>query len=105
LKPLLDWNLGELLRVAKQLAWLPANLDLHEEWNRKHAQTGDYANVVRQLRNLLHPARYLFDYTRKRVARRHLTLSFEVMEIAAEHIHNKLAHSIAAALDVEPKDG
>jgi hypothetical protein len=96
LKPLLDWNLGELLRVAKQLAWLPANLDLHEEWNRKRAQIGDYAEAMRQLRNLLHPARYLTDYPRKRVTQRHLTLSFEVMEIAAAHIHNKLVHSIAA---------
>jgi hypothetical protein len=100
-KPLLDWSLNELLRVAKRLGWLPARLALDEPWDRKRAKIGDYAEVVRRLRNLLHPARYLADHSRKRLTKRHLGLSFEVLQIAGEHLYQELAVSINGALENE----
>jgi len=67
-KPLLEWHLGELLRVAKAAGWLPAALDrAKDEWDGKKAKIGDYAEVVRDIRNLAHPARYMEDHYKKRV--------------------------------------
>jgi hypothetical protein len=71
-KPLLEWHLGELLRVAKAAGWLPAALDhAKDEWNGKKAKIGDYAEVVRDIRNLAHPARYMEDHYKKRVTQKH----------------------------------
>src|SRR5262245_16824194 len=42
-KPLLKWKLSELLRVAKTLGWLPASLELDQEWNHQTADIGDHA--------------------------------------------------------------
>jgi hypothetical protein len=58
-KPLLKWDLAELLAVAKAASWLPSALDLDDDWNWRKAKIGDYAEVVRMMRNLAHPARYL----------------------------------------------
>jgi hypothetical protein len=77
-KPLLDWNLGELLRVAKAAQWLPAVLDLSGEWDDRKARIGDHAEVLRLIRNLAHPARYVQDHPRKRVTSKYLQRQFEV---------------------------
>jgi hypothetical protein len=48
----LKWRLHELLRVERDLAWLPADPQLEEDWDPKRAQIGDYVVVVQQVRNL-----------------------------------------------------
>jgi hypothetical protein len=78
-KPLLDWNLGELLSVAKAANWLPAGLALGNDWDSKKAQVGDYAEVVRMVRNLAHPGRYRKDHMEKKVTRKYLQRQFEVV--------------------------
>jgi hypothetical protein len=78
-KPLLEWNLAELLGVAKAANWLPAALDPNDGWNGRRARTGDYAEVVRQLRNLAHPARYREDLFGKRFTGKYLRMQFRFM--------------------------
>jgi hypothetical protein len=78
-KPLLEWQFVELLRVAKAACWLPSNLDLQDNWNSKKARIGDYAEVVRQVRNLAHPARSVADHYRCRVTAKYLQRQFEVV--------------------------
>lgn len=78
-KSLLDWNLVELLRVAKAAGWLPTALDLNDDWNWRKAKVGDYAEVVRRMRNLAHPARYLNDHRGRRVTSKYLQRQFEVV--------------------------
>jgi hypothetical protein len=65
-KPLLNWELVELLRVVKAAGWLPTALNMNDDWNWRKAKVGDYAEVVRMMRNLAHPARYLKDHTGRR---------------------------------------
>jgi hypothetical protein len=63
-KPLLDWKYIELLRVVKAANWLPSKLDVdNDDWNSRRALVGDYAEVVRLVRNLLHPAPYVEEHT------------------------------------------
>lgn len=101
IKPLLEWKLAELLRIAKKLGWLPAGLQLGQAWDTKHANIGDHAEVVRILRNLVHPASYLAEHTGKRVTSRHLSHSFEVLDATRKHLLRKLNASIRVALEAE----
>ena len=78
-KPLLKWDLAELLTVAKAAGWLPTALDLNDDWNWRRAKVGDYAELVRMMRNLAHPARYLKDHHGRRVTNKYLQRQFEVV--------------------------
>ena len=78
-KHLLDWNLAELLKVAKAADWLPSRLTLADRWDHKKAQVGDYAEVVRMVRNLAHPARYRQDHFRGKVTQKYLQRQFEIV--------------------------
>jgi hypothetical protein len=78
-KPLMKWDLVELLRVAKAAGWLPTALDLHDDWNWRKAKVGDYAEVVRMMRNLAHHARYLQDHIGRRVTSKYLQRQFEIV--------------------------
>lgn len=84
-KPLLKWNLQELLAVAKRAGWLPSNFRVDEdEWATRLAKVGDYAEITRMIRNLAHPARYHLDHSRKRVTARCLEQQFEVVVACKE---------------------
>jgi hypothetical protein len=78
-KPLLKWDLAELLAVAKAAGWLPSALDLDDDWNWRKAKIGDYAEVVRMMRNLAHPARYLKDHHGRRVTNKYLQRRFDTV--------------------------
>jgi hypothetical protein len=94
-KPLLEWNLAELLRVAKAAGWLPAALEYgSEDWNEKKAEIGDYAELVRELRNLAHPARYLEDHYRKRITVKHLEYVIEIINGVADWLYARIARRL-----------
>jgi hypothetical protein len=40
-KPLVDWTLSELVRVARSAAWLPAGLERTEDCDHQRAEVGD----------------------------------------------------------------
>lgn len=92
-KPLLRWDLVELLGVAKAAGWLPAGLDLNDDWNWRKAQVGDYAEVVRLIRNLAHPARYQQDHGGRRVTNKYLQQQFEIVLACRDRLaaHNNRA--------------
>ncbi|WP_155753363.1 hypothetical protein [Burkholderia territorii] len=77
--PLLDWNLSQLLRVAKAAGWLPYALKMDGDWSGRKAKVGDYAEVSRMIRNLLHPGRYIKDHSPGRVTARYLARQFEIV--------------------------
>jgi len=90
-KPLRKWNFIELLRVAKAANWLPSQLDLNDHWNTRKAQIGDYAEVVRMVRNLVHPGSYAAEHYRGRVTAKYLRRQFEVVLLCHDWLaeHNK----------------
>ena len=92
-KPLLEWNLAELLSVAKAANWLPAALDLNDSWNGRTAAAGDYAEVVRQLRNLAHPARYHEDLSAKRFTGKYLRMQFQFMLLCRNCLADRVRQS------------
>jgi len=94
LKPLLKWTLRELVLAARGMNWLQAGLQIGAEWNTRRANIGDYAEVLRQIRNLVHPARYLQDHSPLRVTRKYLKQSIEIIEVVAKHLEAKVSASL-----------
>ncbi len=80
IKPLLSWKFIELLRVAKAAGWLPSQLNLNkDQWSSRKARIGDYAEIVRIVRNLVHPASYASDHYRSRITATYLKRQFDVV--------------------------
>lgn len=100
-RPIADWSLADLLAVAKERNWLPSGLSLGDNWDDARANIGDYAEVVRQIRNLVHPARYAEDFPRKRITERYLESVFEIVDVAGDHLLSKISDSLRAAFEVE----
>lgn len=103
-KDLLKWTLPEMLRAAAAMGWLPRALPDDAEWNTRLAQIGDYAEALRQTRNLVHPARYLQDHSPSRVTKKYLVLSIEVFEAASAHLEAKVHTSIRRTLNAEDQN-
>lgn len=85
-KPLIRWSLAEMLDVAKNLGWLPSGLSLEEKWLKKYAQIGDYAEVVREIRNLVHPACYSKTFHRKRATKRYFDWVSDILAAAIDYL-------------------
>ncbi|PNE10405.1 MAG: hypothetical protein CR217_14585 [Beijerinckiaceae bacterium] len=68
-KALLDWSLHDLIIIARDCDWLPAGLCLDDDWDRNRAKIGDYAVVIKEVRNLVHPARVLVQLPKGRVTK------------------------------------
>lgn len=100
-KPLLDWRFIELLRVAKAAQWLPSALNLDDRWSSRKARIGDYAEVVRQVRNLAHAARYAEDHRRKRVTRKYLQRQFEVVLLCRDWLVERNNKSLREHMKAE----
>ena len=73
-------------------------MELSEDWSTRKAKVGDYAEVIRQLRNLLHPARYLKDHYRKRITRKHTQLVFDTMDTVNRFLGGKVEESLSRSL-------
>lgn len=78
-RPLVDWNLSELIKVAKTTKWFPFSLDPKEDWNGRKAKIGDYAEVARMIRNLVHPGCYLREHSPNRVTAKYLHRQLEIL--------------------------
>jgi len=100
-KPLIDWSLSNLLAVAKEESWLPSALSTEEDWDEAKAQIGDYGEVIKQIRNLIHPARFATDMPRKRITNKYLEYSFEVIKVANDFLMEKINESLREAIELE----
>ena len=100
-KALRDWTFAELIHVVKAVGWLPAGLDVREDdWDTRRARIGDYAEIVRMVRNLVHPARFMADHPRGRVTRNRLEWQFEIVDLCREwitvHVNERLRREFEA---------
>ena len=59
LRELLRWDLGQLLDVAKTAGLLPNKLTLEEKLDRRTVRDPVPTDTIREIRNLVHPGRYL----------------------------------------------
>lgn len=100
-RPIAEWSLAHLLAVAKERGWLPSALSSDEDWDDVKAEIGDYGEVVRQIRNLVHPARYAADLPRQRITETYLESVFEIFDVARAHLMATIEESLRAAFEEE----
>ena len=79
--------------------WLPSGLELGGEWDDEKAGIGDYAEAVRQLRNLVHPANYLTNYSGWRAKSKDLAATFDVLHASHEFLLRKIGPSLRRAVE------
>src|SRR5262249_28680119 len=93
-KKLLAWTLADMVRAARGAGWLPAGMELDSRWNGRRARIGDYAEALRQIRNLVHAARFLQDHSQRRVTRKYLRQSLEILDASRSHLRAKVIDSL-----------
>lgn len=103
-KPLLKWTLHELIRVARDCNWLPAGLALEAQWSGRKAKIGDYAIVLKQFRNLVHPGAYVADSPRFRITKQRLERCFEIFDAANDHLLAKIHASMDKQIQEDDHD-
>lgn len=98
------WNLVDLLAVSKHLGWLPAVRRPHDESDADKPLIGDYAEVVREIRDLVHAGRYVREYSEEVISQEHLELSFDVLDAASDWLYAKLEASLREEMLKEGRD-
>lgn len=97
------WNLIDHLKVARELDWIPSKLPLDKiaresgidpDEALKNGDLGYFADVVREIRDMLHPGRYLRLWSGVRVTKKFLETSYEVVDLVRESLLKKLEDSI-----------
>ena len=82
-KSLLKWSLADLIDVAREASWLQSGLRPGMRFrNQKSAKIGDYVDLLRSVRNLIHPSRYAQDHRGKRVTKRYFDYCEEILGLA-----------------------
>jgi hypothetical protein len=99
IKRLDRWTFSELLDVARELNWLPSELSPEDQWSSAHANIGDYVDLVRQIRNLIHPVRYVNDFSRKRVTKKYLEACFKIVDSAADRLYLLISEALKIMLE------
>ena len=85
-----EWSFGQLLALARELEWLPANLlpdediDLDEALER--GDVGDFVEYVREVRNLVHPGKYAREYPDVSIGDDHYADCYTVFELVVESL-------------------
>lgn len=98
-KSLLKWSFVELLNVVRGCGWLPAGLNSEKDaWDEVKADIGDYAIILKNIRNLVHPSRYITDLGRLKMDNNYLETCLETLEVANDYFYGKLETSLKRTL-------
>ncbi len=89
-RPMKDWGLSQFLLVSRKLGWLPASRDTGVDTGPERVQVGDLVEVVRVVRNLVHPGIYLREYSGEPVTMRELTVSLTILDMACSCLSLRL---------------
>jgi len=80
-----EWTLSDLLNVAAELNWLPRKFKKTEE-----REKDDDARIIQEIRNLVHPGKYLRSNPALDITEQHFSNSFAMLDAIIERLHDKL---------------
>jgi hypothetical protein len=96
LEDLLRWDLGQLLEVAKDATLLPEKLNLNLKMDLRAVKDPVPTDRIREVRNLVHPGRYLRERGGKEITRQELDTLYATCHAAylclVEKIEEKSPH-------------
>jgi hypothetical protein len=93
-KHLLKWSFYELLDVAKEAKWIPEELKLEESLDPRTVKHPVRTDTIREVRNLVHPARYLQDRSGKEYTEEELRLLYATCHTVYGFVQNILIEHI-----------
>ncbi|SRR5258708_4894304 len=97
-KNLLFWTLGELIELANEIDWLPAKFGVKSgaSWSTVKAggDIGDFVEIIREMRNLVHAGKYLRHYPSLVVRAHHYKSCFDILQAATATLRSQLEASI-----------
>jgi hypothetical protein len=99
-KPLLDWKFFELLDVAKVANWLPEELTLSDKLSS--LKTPVRTDTIREVRNLIHPARYLQDRGGKEYTLEELRILYATCHAAHDCLQKLIFRRYPKLFDLIP---
>jgi hypothetical protein len=70
-----QWNLGHMLMIAREMKWLPSRSS-----PRAQRKVGDYAGVLKDVRNFVHPGAHLRRYPTGRLMAEDFHIMNEILE-------------------------
>jgi hypothetical protein len=80
-KSLVRLTLGELIKAAREAGWFPFVPDEEIERNLRKAKIGNLMEVVKEIRNMLHPGKWLRDYPDiKHINKEHFEASYSILK-------------------------
>ena len=103
IKHFAEWGLADLIKVANELTLLPSGLSPNDDWNTANAQIGDYTDIIRQIRNLVHPGRYLKELGWEKIPKEYLEACFNIVDAASEYLSKVIESSHTMLLDEQEK--
>ncbi len=89
-KELLDWKFVQLLNVAKEARWLPEELEPEQSMDPRPVKTAVRTDTIREVRNLVHPARYLKDRKGKEYTHEELRTLYATCQAVCTCLENKV---------------
>jgi hypothetical protein len=93
-----QWRLDTLSRVARDLGWLPTRSN-----SRAPRKVGDWVDLLRELRNLVHPGKHLRDYPKIRISKLHLSDAEAVFDSAHGWLLSKVTSDLKRAIEREER--
>ena len=94
-------SLSQLLAVAKAAGWLPSSEQSAGTARRRQVHIGDLAGVIGEVRNLVHPGRYVTDHIGRRVTKRYVDYLFEVLEVSRDWLQHHNMTQLRRKMDAE----
>jgi len=87
----INWSLSYLLDVARELNWLPGKLERTNNYDSpEKGEIGDDARIIHEIRNLVHPGKYLRCYPSVDITEKHFYYSFIILNLINDRLQNKL---------------
>jgi hypothetical protein len=100
---LLRWDLGQLLDVAKDAQWLPRELTLHPQLDHRAVREPVPTDKIREVRNLVHPGRYLIDREGKAIAQDELDTLYATCHAAYHCLGKKISAKFPHLAAIKPR--
>src|SRR2546426_9255225 len=76
-----DWTLHQLLAAAASLQWLPTRPNKYSR-----TRLADWAHLVRELRNCVHPGKHIRQYPQVRIGRHHWSDAKAIFDLANDSL-------------------
>lgn len=80
-----NWSLDALIRIANALNWLPVRTGM-----KGPRKIGDWLELVKELRNLVHPGKHARAYPHVRLRKAHFSDSFSIVHAATDYLWDKV---------------